>query len=47
MRNEEERREKRKRRRRGFFMEGKEAGSASSGVGKLGVQAACFVDFRA
>lgn len=41
----EERREKRKR--RGFCMEGKEAGGASRGVGKLGVQAAGFVDFCA
>lgn len=38
---------KRKKRRRGFCMEGKEAGGASRGVGKLGVQAACFVDFCA
>lgn len=45
MRGREERREKR--RRRGFCMEGKEAGGASRGVGKLGVQAAGFVDFCA
>lgn len=35
---------KRKRRRRGFCREGKEAGGASRGVGKLGAKAACFVD---
>lgn len=41
-----EKRKGKRKKRRGFCREGKEAGGALvGGVGKLGVKAACFVDF--
>lgn len=47
MRNEEERRGRGRGREEGFVWRVRRLGALAGGVGKLGVQAACFVDSRA